>query len=333
MTHASLLVPSHPALASELFVKQCRDNGEHVLHTSSIYHIYNYIYIIYNQHDVFTSKHLSVVTLIKCASSVTQDGTVLVQAGRWGWDQGVASMLFGRPYPLEPPLVEGTIRQTSIWISDKKKHLISVFRCWHLSHLRVSKPYDIIWCHILSDCHVHLRDCHIANSKTVPQPSALQERPITPRGVQAGYRTVIITGWPILEDFTGFPWNLSNRWTVRKTVLSFQCQIFDICNILQTFDHFRGKIWKIYENLPVSSIEFHDKILVEFQGRWPRWPRRSALRRCPGNDSQGDGKMMLDDVRLLDFMQTICFSFMKNIFNESGSVLNRIWLVLSHIII
>jgi hypothetical protein len=114
MTHASLLVPSRPALASELFVKQCRDNGEHVLHTSSIYHIYNYIYIIYNQHDVFTSKHLSVVTLIKCASSVTQDGTVLVQAGRWGWDQGVASMLFGRPYPLEPPLVEGTIRQTSI---------------------------------------------------------------------------------------------------------------------------------------------------------------------------------------------------------------------------
>ena len=39
MTHASLLVPSHPALASELFVKQCRDNGEHVLHTGSIYHI------------------------------------------------------------------------------------------------------------------------------------------------------------------------------------------------------------------------------------------------------------------------------------------------------
>ena len=41
---------------------------------------------------------------------------------------------------------------------------------------------------------------------------------------------------------------------------------------------------------------------------------------------------MLDDVRLLDFMQTICFSFMKNIFKQSGSVLNRIWLVLSHII-
>ena len=110
------------------------------------------------------------------------------------------------------------------------QHLISVFRCWHLSHWRVSKPYDIIWCHILSDCHVHLRDCHIANSKTVPQPSPLQERPITPRGVQAGYRTVIITGWPILEDFTGFPTSpTAEPWTV----LSFQCQIFDICNILQ----------------------------------------------------------------------------------------------------
>ena len=81
-----------------------------MFYTQAAYIIYNH-----NQHDVFTSKHLSVVTLIKCASSVTQDGTVLVQAGRErGWDQGVASMLFGRPYPLEPPLVEGTIRQTSI---------------------------------------------------------------------------------------------------------------------------------------------------------------------------------------------------------------------------
>ena len=42
---------------------------------------------------------------------------------------------------------------------------------------------------------------------------------------------------------------------------------------------------------------------------------------------------MLNDVSLLDFMQTICFSVMKNIFNQSGSVLNRIWLVLSHIIL
>lgn len=65
--------------------------------------------IIYNQHDVFTSKHFSVVTLIfvRIISDAGWHGAGTGGPLGWGWDQGVASK--GRPYPLEPPLVEGTL--------------------------------------------------------------------------------------------------------------------------------------------------------------------------------------------------------------------------------